>query len=303
MNRIEMTQTRQHPSNHQPFGNPIEMTNSHIPSINICSCSHYSHSRKSQSHFNYSLVQSFSPSQDKTTCSGLDGVDISSWITIIIEGDVYYQSPNQQRLQLPRVHLVKNKPSAGQWSSPQPGKLVHFRFKSRHTFDHTQLQEVADGIYRLDQAQEDDLIYRFMLDNIGTNEINFPQSDRSIPFIQVPNHTKAHKLLSLISTDPNLDQLEAKMNLSKRTVQRLCGNSFNLNISQIKNIYRFKRVLHTYRKNQNISMAELAANAGYYDESHMIKDFTNLNYPSPKKFFQMNHLIRGFMQCEVKYFD
>lgn len=281
----------------------IELTNPPIPCINISSCSHFSHARKSQSHFNYSLVQTFSPSPNMATCSGLDGVDISSWITFIIDGDVYYQSPNQQRLKLPRVHLVKNKPLAGQWSSTLQGKLVHFRFKSRHTFDHTQLHEVADGIFRLNQDQEDGLIYRFMLENIGTNEINFPESDRSIPFTQVPNHTKAHKLLNLISTDPNLDRLEAKMNLSKRTVQRLCANSFNLNISQIKNIFRFKRVLHTFRKNQNISMAELAANAGYYDESHMIRDFTNLNYPSPKRFFQMNHLIRGFMQCEVKYFD
>jgi len=74
------------------------------------------------------------------------------------------------------------------------------------------------------------------------------------------------------------------MNISSRELERKFKKNVGLSPKQIARIYHFQSVLHL--KNKSGSLTELAHTAGYYDQSHFIKEFRDIAGINPHSFFK-----------------
>jgi AraC-like DNA-binding protein len=77
-----------------------------------------------------------------------------------------------------------------------------------------------------------------------------------------------------------LDRLDA----SPRTLRRRCHEHFGYGPKTLHRILRFQRLLSTVAKSPRSSLAGMALDVGYADQSHMSRDLRQLTGLSPKAF-------------------
>jgi len=79
--------------------------------------------------------------------------------------------------------------------------------------------------------------------------------------------------------------------ISLRTLERQFKAQVGLSPSKFIKIARFQRALRIKNSNPKASFALVAAESGYYDQSHFTRDFKDLTGLSPAEYFQAPHDI------------
>jgi AraC-like DNA-binding protein len=82
----------------------------------------------------------------------------------------------------------------------------------------------------------------------------------------------------------NISDLSSAINMSKRNFERRFLEYVGLTPVFYNRIVRFQKALHLMNKNDKPSFTELAYSAGYFDQSHFIRDFKQFYGQAPKEF-------------------
>lgn len=72
--------------------------------------------------------------------------------------------------------------------------------------------------------------------------------------------------------------------LSTKQFNRIFSENIGTNPKEFSRIVRFQRALSLLENNQQINLTALACECGYYDQSHMIKDFKVLSGYTPSEY-------------------
>lgn len=87
---------------------------------------------------------------------------------------------------------------------------------------------------------------------------------------------QADRLLEIVESDPGLvgvDQLARQMGMSVRALQRLSRQYLGLPPLRIIRRYRLQEAALRLRENPRLTIADVAADLGYADQSHLAADF------------------------------
>jgi len=110
------------------------------------------------------------------------------------------------------------------------------------------------------------------------------------------SHYKENNLLNSIHTikfhkgNVNIKELSSLYCLSQRQFERQFNGLTGFSPKTFASIIRFEECVKlAYLKRK--SLTELALSAGYYDQSHMIRDFRKLTGKNPKEYFFEDHSI------------
>ena len=90
-----------------------------------------------------------------------------------------------------------------------------------------------------------------------------------------------------ISANNNLGvtHLASNANLSRKQYERNFANTVGISPKQFMRVIRFQRALYIRQNNLVVNLTQLAYDAGYYDQSHMVSEFKLLSGYSPKQYF------------------
>ena len=80
-------------------------------------------------------------------------------------------------------------------------------------------------------------------------------------------------------------------NVSKVTLRHNFLNKIGLTAKQVSKIWRFNNFLTLINKNPLSNLTQLSLEAGYFDQSHFIKEFHFFVGIAPKKFFKYNYYL------------
>ena len=115
--------------------------------------------------------------------------------------------------------------------------------------------------------------------------ISTEEEDLSILFIEQflmkrLTHLASHNLKRINTTirliesgESDVSRLAHAACLSTKQLSRVFSEHTGINPKEFSRTIRFQRALHLLEKNPHISFAALAYECGYYDQSHMIKEF------------------------------
>ncbi len=90
--------------------------------------------------------------------------------------------------------------------------------------------------------------------------------------------------------DISIDDVSNMLGCSARHVQKIFHERRGMPFSFFCKLARFQNVIHIAQANPSAKLIEVAYEGRYYDQSHFIKDFTQLTGLSPKKFFAEKHI-------------
>jgi AraC-like DNA-binding protein len=74
-----------------------------------------------------------------------------------------------------------------------------------------------------------------------------------------------------------LDQLAAHVGLSERTLRRRCLDAFGYGFKTLDRVLRFQRFFRLAARPENHNLADMAARAGYADQSHMNREVRRMS--------------------------
>ncbi|HJV78520.1 MAG TPA: helix-turn-helix domain-containing protein [Paludibacter sp.] len=84
--------------------------------------------------------------------------------------------------------------------------------------------------------------------------------------------------------ESNVSALAHEACLSQKQFKRIFTNYVGLNPKEFLQIARFTKTSHTFQTQPKTSLNELAYKCGYYDRSHLIKDFKTFSGYTPTEF-------------------
>jgi AraC-like DNA-binding protein len=118
------------------------------------------------------------------------------------------------------------------------------------------------------------LVEHFLLNQIKTKENQYNYDIRfAVSQMQMKNKISILKLAS-------------EVNMSKRNFERKFLENVGLTPVFFNRIVRFQKAIKLINQQNKLSFTELAYSAGYYDQSHFIRDFKQFYGQPPKEFNQ-----------------
>lgn len=98
---------------------------------------------------------------------------------------------------------------------------------------------------------------------------------------------RADRLLDLVAADPGIvgvDHLATEMGMSTRALQRVAKQHIGLPPLQIIRRYRLQEAALRLREHPELSIADVAAELGYADQSHLAADFRSTLGLAPRDY-------------------
>lgn len=89
----------------------------------------------------------------------------------------------------------------------------------------------------------------------------------------------------------SVTDIAATLNLSERTIERLFREYVGISPKLFSRIARFQSFLRSVENSPQSGLLDLAIEAGYYDQSHMIREFRSFTRRSPTEFFGRENVI------------
>lgn len=109
--------------------------------------------------------------------------------------------------------------------------------------------------------------------------------------------------LNLIASNAtDLSKLASETCLGYKQFKRLFFESIGLNPKEYIQIYRFSKTLNRLQATPNATLNGLAEHCGYYDKSHLIKDFKALSGYTPAEFIQQSDPYSPTMSLFQSFF-
>jgi AraC-like DNA-binding protein len=87
------------------------------------------------------------------------------------------------------------------------------------------------------------------------------------------------------------------MQVSARNLRRAFHDVVGLGPKAFARIMRFQRALHAARQGSDIDWSDIARNAGYYDQSHLIADFRAFAGTTPHA-MQRPEFVSGLLNVD-----
>lgn len=111
--------------------------------------------------------------------------------------------------------------------------------------------------------------------------------EKCLPPMPIPAKNIANSIYALISTGGNIgiDRLASQSCLSRRQFERKFRYFSGLSPKAFARVIRFQSVVKEYGSG-NRSLAAIALDRGYYDQSHLNRDFKAYSGYSPAMFFR-----------------
>lgn len=115
------------------------------------------------------------------------------------------------------------------------------------------------------------LVEQFLLKAISSNKYSYYNEVRyAIDQMKVNDKTSIVKLAS-------------EVNMSKRNFERKFIENVGVSPAFLNRIIRFQKAINILQYRGNVSFTQLAYDAGYFDQSHFIRDFKTFYGQVPKK--------------------
>ena len=116
-------------------------------------------------------------------------------------------------------------------------------------------------------------------------------SENILPFLTNPNENlaKLRHIMKLIKNEKGIyrvEQLSERVNLSIRTLQRMFHSYVGVSPKWLIRKYRLHHLLKEFEE-ERVEITEAAALLDYTDQSHLIKDFSELIGMTPKRYKQL----------------
>ncbi|MGC9970359.1 MAG: helix-turn-helix domain-containing protein [Bryobacteraceae bacterium] len=92
---------------------------------------------------------------------------------------------------------------------------------------------------------------------------------------------RALQMLTTADGNLSLDEVTRAANLSPRQFRRRCLEETGLTPKHLSRVLRFQRALRLLRRAPERGWAHLAAECGYYDQAHLIRDFREFAASTP----------------------
>lgn len=102
---------------------------------------------------------------------------------------------------------------------------------------------------------------------------------------RLPRIAGSVKEIDMDAGSGQVPKLASKAYLSRKQYERDFTDIVGISPKQFMRVVRFQRALYIRQTNSEISLTQLACDAGYYDQSHMIADFKQLSGYTPKQYF------------------
>lgn len=221
----------------------------------------------------------------------------------IVRWDLSDQPPYlSENLPYPSVHLVFEKDNSrivgvirGKFSQLLKGKGQVFGIKfrpgafypflkvpvSRFTDSSISLQAafgidskpLEDGMLSLEnEAQMVELAENFLRERL-------PEQDENVELV--------NRIVNCIINDPEIlmvDDLVKRLNLTKRTLQRLFSQYVGASPKWVINRYRLHEAAEQLASGKIEDWSRLAVDLGYFDQAHFIKDFKKIVGKTPAEY-------------------
>ncbi|MET9020555.1 AraC family transcriptional regulator [Actinopolymorpha sp. NPDC004070] len=94
-------------------------------------------------------------------------------------------------------------------------------------------------------------------------------------------------IVELVATDPTIvrvDQLAARLGLGVRALQRLCAEYAGVGPKWVIRRYRLHEAVERAAEDRDPDWVRLAADLGYSDQAHLVRDFTAATGQSPSRY-------------------
>lgn len=108
-----------------------------------------------------------------------------------------------------------------------------------------------------------------------------PQLDRWRRMYDCLNNINARKARI------GIEELSDLSCLSKKQFERTFNTSIGITPKRFLRIVRFQHSIHQRQKDPKITLTELAHRCGYFDQSHMNRDFRQISGMSPGEYFSL----------------
>jgi AraC-like DNA-binding protein len=113
-----------------------------------------------------------------------------------------------------------------------------------------------------------------------------------VPFYLKKNvHAGVHRLMETRG-NCGIDQVASVSNLSSRQLERNFSNEVGVSPKLLSRLIRFQQALRLPIPS-NGSLTDIGLQAGYYDQSHFIRDFTSFAGITPKQYFGLHSADRA----------
>ncbi len=135
------------------------------------------------------------------------------------------------------------------------------------------LDEPENKIFEANSVHEKiAIIEKFFLQLLSENH-HLPRISRSV------------RELNSSSGNVQVPDLASNAYLSRKQFERKFTDMVGISPKQFMRVVRFQRALFIRQNNPLISLTQLAYDAGYYDQPHMIADFKQLSGLTPGQYF------------------
>lgn len=103
----------------------------------------------------------------------------------------------------------------------------------------------------------------------------------ALPFVRDPLVTRAVELLAAAHDEPSVAGVARAVGLSERQLERRFSARVGLSPKRFAKLHRFERALALARTTPSLSA--VAQGAGYYDQSHFVRDFRSFAGAAPSE--------------------
>lgn len=198
-----------------------------------------------------------------------------------IESGPYFQGPRNRSIDV-----------------TQSGKIfiVGVTFKRFYSapFCNLPLKDVVNQIVLFDKLNIDlsrglevvqDSIENYLLSIINTKNIPL---DHTVTILE-----------SYLESEQNLINFCYNKNINKKKLERLYYKYTGLSPKQFKNIYRMQRVNNSILNNNVSSLTNLCYDMGYFDQTHMGKEFMKFHSKRPGDFIDESFTLKSILKKDL----
>lgn len=153
------------------------------------------------------------------------------------------------------------------------------------------LNEIFNGVHQMDLSVESIMKLKKAVEP-GTGDVeNILKHERNFRNEYNPiDQTVAESIVRIRDSSGTIKvkEIYSSLNVSKSKLEQHFNKQIGLSPKEFCKIEKINFFINTYKQNLSQNLTELTYKCGYYDQSHLIKDFRYFLDTSPKKFFALN---------------
>jgi len=201
----------------------------------------------------------------------------------------------------------------------QTAKKIEFRPTGKLELLSLKIQPWATSLFFPDKAE----LFRdkmSLLDDLGVNTLNELQDkilhshtkEEALEIIRNYLFRLMNKKVSFSSLifksinyifqnykDFKVKKLSERLNISTQYLERQFLEHIGISPKQFARVIRIRSLTEYYKNNPSISLTDLSYKFGFFDQSHLIRDFKLVVNASPKKFLNSKNMVSSNLHNSI----